>query len=393
MSEHTCEFERRVLAAVDDDEAVALLCDLVEAPSPNPPGDESEVAGVLARALSGAGIEPRVDEVWPGRPNLTAALGPSGGPTLLFNGHTDTMPPGEGWTSDPYKALVRSGRLYGLGACDMKAGLAAITGALLAVQRSGVPLRGRVYFDAVVDEEGTGAGTKYAVASGRSADFAIIAEPSELQVLRLGTGQVNFRVRFHGTAGHGSAPEGGRNAIYDAAAFVALIEGEEGRLRERHYRLIGPPSYNVGRIDGGLRTSIIPAECVVGVDRRIVPGQSVADAITDLEAILMELGKERPDLRVDWSTDVEYEPFEVSADLPGCHALRLTAAEVTGRRIGFRGLRATTDAVFLIQAGTNAVVFGPGNVEQAHRPDEFVSIRQLIEATRTLALTVVRLLC
>jgi acetylornithine deacetylase len=392
MLDASREYETRVLAAIDDARTLDLLRRLVEMPSANPPGNEADVAGVLAGALEREGIPSAVDEVHPGRPNLSAELGPAGGPTLLLNGHMDTMPPGEGWTFDPYGAIVSEGRLYGLGACDMKAGLAAMTEALVAVRRSGIPLRGRVYLDAVVDEEATGSGTKYTVARGRHADFAVVAEPTALEVYRLGNGQVNFQVRFRGTAGHGSTPESGHNAIYDAAAFVALLEAESARLASEPYPLIGPATYNVGRIDGGLRTSIIPAECVVGIDRRILPGQSVREAIADLDAVLERLSAVRPGCRTERTVDIEYEPFEVPEDFPQCDVLRVAAEEASGRPIGFAGLRATTDAVFLAEGGTPTVVFGPGSIEQAHRPDEFVGLHELHQCVRALALTIARLL-
>jgi acetylornithine deacetylase/succinyl-diaminopimelate desuccinylase-like protein len=230
------------------------------------------------------------------------------------------------------------------------------------------------------------------VAHGRRADFGIIAEPTELHVLRLGNGQVNFEVLFRGRAGHGSTPEAGRNAISDAAAFVSLVEAEAARLARDPYPLIGPASYNVGRIRGGLQTSIIPSECVVGVDRRIVPGQSVRDAIADLDELLERIRAERSGCRAERTVDIEYEPFEVAEDLPGCRVLRDAAAEVSGREISFGGLRATTDAVHLTEGGTPTVIFGPGSMQQAHQPDEFVSLEQLHQSTRALALTIVRLL-
>src|SRR5438132_12996300 len=117
MSDILTGLDERVLAAVDDDETLDLLASLVAAPSANPPGDEGEVVRVLATALEREGIKPRLENVHPRRPNLAAELGPAGGPTLLFNGHTDTMPPGKGWTTDPYTAVLRDSRLYGPGAC------------------------------------------------------------------------------------------------------------------------------------------------------------------------------------------------------------------------------------------------------------------------------------
>jgi acetylornithine deacetylase/succinyl-diaminopimelate desuccinylase family protein len=384
--------ERAALDAIDDAATIRLLRRLVETPSANPPGDESAVAELLCEALRDAGLDPRLDEVMPGRPNVSAVHGGDSGPRLLLNGHTDTMPPGPGWSRPPHEAVEVDGRLYGLGSCDMKAGVAAIVGAVSAVRRAGVRLPGSVVVDLVVDEEATGAGTKYTVAQGRSADCAVITEPTELEVIRVGTGQVNFQVTFSGRAGHGSTPESGHNAIYDAVEFVSRVERESTSLAADEYPLIGPPSYNIGRIDGGVRTSIIPSHCSVGVDRRIVPGQTVAAAIADLDRLIAETVEARPGASVKRSIDIEYEPFELPEELPLCNVLREAAAEVSGRDIGFRGMRGTTDAVFLTESGTPTVVFGPGSIAEAHRPDEYVEVAQVYEATRALVLTITRLL-
>jgi acetylornithine deacetylase len=389
----SADIDDRVLAAVDDDETLSLLARLIETPSHNPPGDEVAAAAVLGEFLAVAGITPAIHEVSPGRPNLEAALGPAGGPVLLFNGHTDTMPPGPGWYTDPYRAHRSGGRLYGLGACDMKAGLAAMAGAMAAVARSGVPLRGRVVLDAVADEEATGAGTKATLRAGRAADWGVIAEPTGLQLARAGNGQVNFTVTFLGEAGHGSTPEDGHNAIYDAAAFIRLVEQEAARLAGQVHPLTGPASYNAGVVYGGVRTAIIPSECTVGVDRRIIPGQTVAEAIADLDDLLGQVLDARAGARGRSSVDVDYEPFEVAERLPLCTVLSEAASVACDRPAGFTGLRATTDAVFLCEAGIPTIVFGPGSLAQAHRPDEYVELRQVQQATRAFALTIVGLLC
>ncbi len=387
------DIDDRVLAAVDDSETLSLLARLIETPSHNPPGDEAAAAAVLGGFLALAEITPAMHEVSPGRPNLEAALGPGGGRVLLFNGHTDTMPPGPGWSTDPYRAHRSGGRLYGLGACDMKAGLAAMAGAMAAVARSGVPLRGRVVLDAVADEEATGAGTKATLRAGRAADWGVIAEPTGLQLARAGNGQVNFTVTFLGEAGHGSTPEDGHNSIYDAAAFIRLVEREAARLADQVHPLTGPASYNVGVVSGGVRTSIIPSQCTVGIDRRIIPGQTVAEAIADLDDLLGLVLGGRAGARGRSSVDVDYEPFEVAERMPLCTVLSEAAAVVCGRPADFAGLRATTDAVFLCEAGIPTVVFGPGSLAQAHRPDEYVEVRQVQQATRAFALTIVGLLC
>ena len=211
----------------------------------------------------------------------------AGGPTLLLNGHTDTMPPGEGWTTDPFAAIVRDGKLYGLGACDMKAGVAAMTEAVLAVKRAAIPLRGRVYLDAVVDEEATGrrdqahrrAGPASRLRHHRRADRAAGPAPrqrsGELRRALLRDGPVTARLPRPAETRSPTRPRSSR-----------LSKRKRRGSRRSPYPLIGPASYNIGRIRGGLQTSIIPSECHVGVDRRIVPGQSVHDAIADLEQLL-----------------------------------------------------------------------------------------------------------
>jgi acetylornithine deacetylase/succinyl-diaminopimelate desuccinylase family protein len=384
--------ERDVLAAVDDEATAALLARLVEVPSENPPGDEGDLVAELERELRSEGIDPILDEVLPGRPNLEAHLGDGDGPVLLLNGHTDTMPAGDGWSVPPHGAAIRDGRLYGVGSCDMKAGLASMVAAMRAVKRTAVRLRGRVILDAVVDEEARGSGTKRTVARGRRADWAIIAEPTGLEIAPLGNGQINVEMVFHGRAGHGSTPELGHNAIYDAAAFIAEVEAENARLSAHPHPLIGPASYSVGRTDGGLRTSIIPSSCRVGVDRRLLPGQTLGDAQTDLERLLDRALAGRPDARAEWTVTVEYPPFEVPRTLPVFRTLVGAVQDVTGEEAVVRGLRATTDAAFLAAGGIPAVVFGPGNLQQAHGPDEYVELEQVHAATRTFALTIVRLI-
>lgn len=152
-------------AAIDAGEVEALLSELVAAPSPNPPGDVTAVVDRIVERLASAGIPHELDVVAPRRPNLHAQLGPPGPPALVLNGHTDTMPPGDGWSSDPFVPDVADGVMRGLGACDMKGGLAAIVVAAVALHRCGVMLRRGVRLDLVVDEESTGAGSIRAAAS------------------------------------------------------------------------------------------------------------------------------------------------------------------------------------------------------------------------------------
>ena len=386
--------DAQVLAQVDDAATLALLRALVRTPSANPPGDEAAAARVLADFLQAAGLEPRLEEVSPGRPNLAAALGPAApGPTLLLNGHLDTMPAGPGWSVDPYGGLVRDGFLWGLGAADQKAGVAAMAAAAVAVLRAGLPLRGRLLLTAVVDEEGAGRGAQVLVERGLRADWAIITEPTELEIVNASNGQINFELTVHGAAAHGSTPEAGHNAIYDAARLVAALEREAQRLRPRAHPVVGPTSLNVGTIQGGSVTSIVPAQCTVTVDRRVIPGETVAQAVAEMDALLEGLRRAHPSLRVERRTRMAIPPVDVSPDLPVSRALHDALATLTGRAPVFGGLRGTTDAATFDAAGIPTLIFGPGSLARAaHQADERVSLAELHLATRALALTIVRLL-
>ena len=197
--------DRRILEAFDETEALKLACGLIAQPSENPPGGELASARYLASFLTERGVACELKEVEPNRPNLYAQVG-DGGPVLVFCGHLDTVPAGTGWTRDPFEPCLSDGLLFGRGACDMKAGLAAITAALLAFKRAGVRTSATLALHAVIDEEVASLGARRAVAS-RRADWVVVAEPSGGRVLALGNGQLNFEISFFGEAVHSSHPE------------------------------------------------------------------------------------------------------------------------------------------------------------------------------------------
>jgi acetylornithine deacetylase len=387
------EVDAALLAAIDDDETIALLREFISIGTENPPGDESRLARLLALRLGDAGIETELHEVAPGRENLVAYMGPTGGPVLLLNAHTDTMPAGPGWSSPPQAPVVRRGRLYGRGACDVKGGLAACVEVFLALKRAHIALAGQLVLDAVVDEEAGGTGTRFAIGSGRRADAAIVLEPTDLKVVNAGNGQVNFEVEFEGVAAHGSSPEAGHSAIADAAAFVSLVEDEARRLVQQPHPSTGPGSYNVGTICGGVQTSIVPARCRLTVDRRITPGQSVDGAVADLDLLLDTLRATRPGVKARRNVLIAVPSLDIPAnDLIVATAVR-AATDCGVANAGPGGLRATSDAAQLIAVGVPSIVFGPGSIsDSAHRPDEYVPVGELHLSSRILGLAAVRFL-
>ena len=383
--------DRRVLAAIDEDEALVLLRGLIAQASENPPGNEATCAQFLSSFLGNQGVDCRLVEVAPGRPNLYATIG-GPGPTLVLCGHLDTVPAGEGWTSDPFGATSSGGRIYGRGACDMKAGLAAMTAALLAIKRSGVLAHASLCLHAVIDEEVSSLGARKAAAD-HSADWVIVGEPSKGQVLAIGNGQLNFEIIFHGRAVHSSRPEDGRNAIHDAAAFIRLVEDESADLAGAPFPGIGPATYSVGLIEGGRGGSTVADRCQITLDRRVLPTESLDAVEGQVQRLLARLESARPGLRWELTRTVAFPPLRGAEARDLVEALNGAVSDlgeiVTDESAG---MRFASDAAWYEAAGCPAVVFGPGDVALAHQPDEHVAISDLYAATRAIALCAGRLL-
>jgi acetylornithine deacetylase/succinyl-diaminopimelate desuccinylase family protein len=385
-----------VLDAVQADEALRLAQALIRIPSVNPPGEEAAVAEWLGTYLARAGLPVEITEVLPGRPNVVAAADfGEGGPTLVLNGHLDVVAVGEGWDEAPFSGSVRDGRLYGRGAADMKGPLAAMIEAVLAVRRAKVLRRGRVILTAVMGEEYGGLGTKHLVRQGLRADHAIVGEPSELLPVIAHKGTVRYEITVEGKAAHGSVPDAGLNAIYKTATLIAELERLHHRLAARPpHPLVGSPSLNVGTVAGGSGTCIVPAQCSLTIDRRVVPGEAVARAGEEIEEVLADLRRQDPTFRARLTLQNVAPAMEIEPDRPVVSAIRRAAAEVQGRDPGIHGWTATADSNLLVNdLGIPTVIFGPGSIRAvAHQPNEFVPLAELEAATRIYALVITDLL-
>jgi acetylornithine deacetylase/succinyl-diaminopimelate desuccinylase family protein len=381
---------------LDADQAVRLAQALVRIPSVNPPGDEAAVARYLADYVSTAGLDVELVDVLPGRPNLlaTARFG-SGSPTVLLNGHTDVVVPGDGWVDEnPFSGAIRDGRLYGRGSADMKGPLAAMVEAALGIVRSGLLTRGTIVLAAVMGEEYGALGTKALAQRRVTADHAIVGEPSELKPVIAHKGTVRYELRVDGTAAHGSVPERGVNAIYGMSDVVHALRDLHQKLADRPHTLVGPPTINVGTIAGGSGTCIVPDRCSITIDRRVVPGEDVADATGEIEALVDRLRARDPGFRGSLVLQNIAPAMEIAPTQPVVMAIRRAAAEVTGTDPGVHGWTATADSNILVNdLGIPTVIFGPGSIhEVAHKPNEYISIADLKSAVSIYALAILDLL-
>jgi acetylornithine deacetylase/succinyl-diaminopimelate desuccinylase family protein len=385
------ESEARALGAIDEDETLALLRDLIRSPSENPPGEEAATARCLAAFFERHGIDHYLDEVAAGRPNLVATLGESDGPTLVFNGHLDTVPAGADWTMDPFGAELRDGRIYGRGACDMLGGVAAMSAATVALKSAAIPLRGRVVVHAVIDEEVDAKGSQHA-ARNAQADWVIVTEPSGGNVEAFGKGQLNVEITFTGKAAHSSRPDVGRNAIHDAAAFVARVEREHQRVSDDVYPGVGPPTFTTGIISGGTSGSIVPSTCTVTLDRRVLPTETLDEAQAHVERLLAEVTAARPELEATIRPTLRFPPFPPSDDNALATTVQAAVRDVGAGTGELGGATGATDAAWYAARGIPTVIYGPGNGATAHEPDEYILAAEVGLGTRALTLSAVRLL-
>lgn len=375
--------EQRLQGEIDEAGLVALLADLVRRPSVS--GEEKPTVEHLANFLSDHGLTVEMSEAAPGRPNLVCRWGAEDGPTLLLTGHSDTVPIGNGWSHDPFGAAVEDGRLYGRGSCDMKAGLAGMAVAMVAIKRAVAKPKGGVVFAACVDEEVNGLGTQAAIREGLRADWAVIGEPTELQPIRACRGNCYFEVEIGGRAAHAGSPEKGVSAIYGAMQAIAATQRHGEELAAHRHPLLGIPTVSVGTIAGGSGVSVVPDTCNFWVDRRLLPGETGEQALADFRAALQRHMPPSNELRRQEWLRMELPPSEVADDHPLVSALTAAAKDSGAPDLPVGGWTAASDGGYLMRdARIPTVLFGPGSiVNQAHRADEYVPLDETVVAART----------
>lgn len=362
-----------------------LLRDLVALPSVNPAflphgdprGGERAVAEFVAATAAQAGLSVRLDEVQPGRLNVLAVLNPRNRlrSRVLLVPHLDTV-----GAEDPgaFIPRQRGGRMHGRGSCDTKGSLAAMLAALIRLaQRSQRPASTEIMLAGVIDEEHHQAGSRALARSGLKADLAIVGEPTWLRVVTAHKGNLWLQLETRGRAAHGCRPELGRNAIRDMARLVEQLEGPYAEeLRQRHHPLLGSPTVNVGTIRGGVQPNVVPDTCQISVDRRMLPGETEEQVRREMGALLRAVGRRATLLEL---RGVSCPALETSPELPLVRAFMRTA-----RQRAPVGADYFCDAAVLAAGGIPSVVFGPGDIAQAHTREEWIALDQVDTATRLL---------
>ena len=377
---------------------LALLKDLIAIPSVNPMGRdlsgpnffETRLTAYLAGFFTRLGVDHEVIEVVPGRANVIARYhNPHSSTTILMDAHQDTVPT-DGMVIDPFDPVEKEGKLFGRGACDVKGGMAAMLAAFARLVDEEPTGAANVVMSCTCDEEATTLGISDLVKlwsdpSRKSAllpthpDLALIAEPTDLEIVVAHRGATRWKIRTTGRACHSSRPAEGVNAIYRMARLLACLEDFAERLPQMvpAHPLCGPATLSVGRIEGGISVNTVPDRCEIEIDRRVIPGEDGLEVMEQVRSDLRE--------RLDFDFDM-LEPWLVglalSDDNNGEWADRLmthiTAVAGNHRKVGVPyGTHASRTAA----AGVPSIVFGPGSVDQAHTKDEWISIHELQQAS------------
>ncbi len=379
---------------IEEGDAIRLLRSLVQIPSRNPPGEERELAAYVATWLQEQGVDATlVPEPYVHRPQVIARVrGDDGEPTLVLNGHLDTVPLGEEarWSVDPFGGDVHAGRLYGRGACDMKGGLAAMMLAAKAIVECGGRRRGDLLLHFAVGEETSEPGTKTLLLDkGFTGDWGIVLEPTNLAVVTAEKGLLWVDVELQGTPAHASTPELGINPIEKAVDFITRLRGYRATLGRKQHPLLGSAVCSVTMIAGGIKENVVPGSCRVTLDRRLLPGETLDAVEAEIQTILDQMTAQ--DAVFKGTTHRRGDGFaaaEIPVDAEIAQVVRQAAQQVTGIPQLPRGAAYGTDARnFINDAGIPAIVFGPGDPAAAHTYDEAVEVRQVVACAQILTIT------
>lgn len=367
-----------------------ILEDLVKTRSVNPGTSENAMAEVVMGWLKETSADLTVVEFSPGRPSVAAVLrGPVDGPTLVLNGHMDTVPIDDEslWTTDPFGAEVKDGFLYGRGACDMKAGLAVqIAVAHYLGGLSPSRLKGSLVLHFAAGEERAEPGTRCLLDAGFRGDYGITTEPTELRVATATRGTACYAIRIQGRSIHASRADLGRNPIWPLRRVLDVIEEYDKELRLRHHPLLPGGSCTPTVIRAGVKENAVPDNCELLIDRRLLPGETADGERETIAARLEDVKRDDPTFTFELSTEFCLEAAEIDPTSPFADRVLEAAQAVTGQRTSVWGAPFGSDVACLVNhGGIEAVTFGPGNVEECHCPDERVSIREVGDAALTIA--------
>ena len=383
----------KILNEIRHDELTAFLQKAVQIPSDiETPGEETKIAHFIADTLKKDGID-SVLQMVPGEtgesPNVIATLKGCGGKSITFNGHMDAVPPFD--MKEPFSGKIENGVLYGRGSCDMKSGIIAMAYAMIAIKRSGIALPGDLVLSAVVGEEYGSYGSRDYVKRNVLTDYGVCGEPTGLCIGSAQKGLHWFEFTIPGKRTHSSVPSEGVNALDRLAKVMTYItENVEPELRKRTHPLLGSSLINMGKVWGGEQPNVVPGEAYLQLERRHIPGETQVDLEAEMQRIADACKLDDPAYDITfksmpYSIRIPKTPMHV----PDTHPVVQSAIKA-GAKLGFElpviGVPFWGDAGVLYDAGVPCILFGPGQIKDAHSANECVLLDDVYKAAKVYAL-------
>ncbi len=376
----------------EEKEIVDLTCKLINAKTENPPGDEILAVRIVEDFFQSLKIPYKIFEKAKNRANIVGYIGGRGerpfSPTLLVACHLDVVPAGDDWKRNPFEAWIENGRIYGRGSSDNKGQMASMMAVVKFLKENESKLKGQFILAGVADEErGSTLGLEYLLNEcGMKADFAIIPDVAHnmqlIDVTEKGT--LFLEITSHGKQSHGSRPEMGINAIWN---MIPLLE----RIKQLKFRVVShplhtPPTLNLGSIHSGTSPNIVPAVCKAQLDIRYLPDDSADNIINDIKNIIREAETQYSPARFDLKIISNQLPTAVPINNPLVELISKYTLSILGTKPQPKGMSGATVTKQLIQKGITAVGFGPGDETEAHATNESVSIKELVDFAKIMAL-------
>jgi len=392
------------------DDQVRFLQQLVRIPTDTPPGNNAPHADRTAELLTELGFEvekhavPAADVQAAGMQSITNLIVrhrfSEGGPTIALNAHGDVVPPGEGWVHDPYGAEIDAGKLYGRASAVSKSDFATYTFALLALKQSGLPLKGAVELHFTYDEEfGGELGPGWLLRQGLTKPDYLIAAGFSYQVVTAHNGCLQMAVTLHGLASHAAYPSTGIDALQAATKLLAALYAHNDVLKTRRSDVAGitHPYLNVGRIEGGSNTNVVPGKVVLKLDRRMIPEEDPVAVEAEVRALIEAAVAQSPGVKLDIQRLLlahAMKPLPGAAPLVA--ALQKHGEAVFGEPIPTSGTPLYTDVRLYTAHGIPAAIYGAGPrtvlESNAKRADEHLVLDDLQRATQVVARALAELL-
>jgi len=376
-------------------ELVAILSDLIAIPSPYPPGTSVEICAHAGKRLKKAGYKVEVATKAKGVDNVVARLkGKAKGPAIAFNAHVDTVGVGEraNWKSDPYKALVKGGLVYGLGAGNCKGSMAVQLWLAEEIARRGGPARGELIFTFVADEENLGPdGMEFLRKSGKvRPDALILGAQTENNLIVAERGVMWARITTKGRAAHAGNPSAGDNAILRMMRLVGALQSYYDKALSKRTSAAMKSTVNIGMFHGGHNTNVVPSACTVEIDRRLLPDEKVKDAFRELKRVVDGVGEPRATYGVEFLTGTN--GFFAPENGAVVAAFEAAVKARTGRKVKFLNATGVSDGRYYADDGIEIINFGPGSGAQGHAANESVPVAEMAEAAEIQLEVVQRLL-